>query len=74
MSTSISADVGDLPFFPIKTLCRAAQEAGALSEIASGVPEICDFKTWLSFFLFFPSSFRTLTKTAIKRERLIQLP
>ena len=45
-------------------------------EIASGVPEICDFKNWLSFFVFFSyyfsSSFRTLTKTAIKRERHIR--
>ena len=24
-----------------------------LSKIASGVPEICDFKNWLSFFVFF---------------------
>ena len=28
-----------------------------LSEIASGVPEICDFKNWLSFFVFFSSYF-----------------
>ena len=49
-----------------------------LREIASGIPEICDFKNWLSFFVFFSSyfssSFRTLTKTAIKRERVIRLP
>ena len=49
-----------------------------LSEIASGIPEICDFKNWLSFFgyfsSYFSSSFRTLTKTAIKRERVIRLP
>ena len=40
-----------------------------LSEIASSVPEICDFKNSLSFFVFFPSyftsSFRTLIKTAV---------
>ena len=36
------------------------------SEIASSVPEICDFKNWLSFFIF-SSSLCTLTKTAIKR-------
>ena len=34
-----------------------------LSEIASRVPKICDFKNWLSFFVFFSSSCRTLTKT-----------
>ena len=47
-----------------------------LSEIPSSVPEICDFKNWLSFLVFFSSSssFRTLTKTAIKRERYIRLP
>ena len=50
-----------------------------LSEIASSVPEICDFKNWLSFFVFFYSSyfsfsFRTLTKTAIKRELHIRSP
>ena len=49
-----------------------------LSDIASSVPEICDFKNWLSFFVFFSSyfssSFRTLTKTAIKRERHIRSP
>ena len=48
-----------------------------LSEIASRVPEICDFKNWLSFLVFFSSlsfSCRTLTKTAIKLERHIRLP
>ena len=49
-----------------------------LSEIASSVPEICDFKNWLSFLVFFfssyfYSSFRTLTKTAIKCERKYQI-
>ena len=40
-----------------------------LSKIASSVPEICDFKNWLSFFVFssYFTSFRTLAKTAIKR-------
>ena len=56
----------------------AALHIPNLSEIASRVPEICDFKNWLSFFVFFPSYFsfscRTLTKTAIKHERHIRLP
>ena len=41
-----------------------------LSEITSSVPEICDFKNWLSFFVFL-LIFRTLTKTAIKHKRHI---
>ena len=49
-----------------------------LSKIASSVPEICDFKNWLSFFVFFPSYlsffFRTLVKTAIKHNCHIRLP
>ena len=40
------------------------------SEIASGVPEICDFTNWLSFFVFlssyFSSSFPTLNRNCYK--------
>ena len=38
-------------------LCRfpppSALHIPNLREIASGIPEICDFKKWLSFFVFF---------------------